>query len=522
VRFPALSTLSARIVLGFAVLILTFGVVTAVTSGNMYLLSKQIRLIPNGYLELALISKDLVEKQKSLRQYLAEELPEEPSRRRVEQRLGRLQGQRGRLMTDARARLDALRDAPTVHKKQLEHTESFLSSLEETLAQGESRYEVLMAMPPIERLTAMDPERQKELDDATAALEELRRTEANLLGLVRDFSNHQERLVEGTALGLARNERRVRVYTIYLGIVAIVIGLLITLWVTLTLRPLRRLQQAARRIAAGQYSGRIEEKGPREVADLAHEFNVMGRAIEEREREVVRNERLAAVGKMAAMITHEVRNPLSSLSLNTELLEEELASMDVDGEAQSLCRAINKEVDRLTEITEEYLKFARLPKPKLQPNSVNAVIMGLVSFQREDLLKRDVTVHTEFEDDLPEVVIDEAQLRRGLLNLVRNAAEALEEVGGGAVTLASSRIDDDTVEISVSDDGPGIPQELADKLFDPFVSTKERGTGLGLALTHQIVREHGGLMSVDSAPGQGTTFRLKLLIRGPENRTVAL
>ena len=221
---------------------------------------------------------------------------------------------------------------------------------------------------------------------------------------------------------------------------------------------------------------------------------------------------------MAAMITHEVRNPLSSIGLNTELLEEELGELDEGdtAEARALCTSITAEVDRLTEITEEYLKFARLPKPKLGRENINLVVSNLVEFERETLRKKGVEVELELDDDLPEVLIDDAQIRQALLNLVRNAAEALEEhEGRGVITVTTAAQSGDSVEVEVADDGPGIPQELADKLFDPFVSTKERGTGLGLAMTHQIVREHGGLMSVDSAPGAGTRFRLKLPIGGP-------
>ncbi len=171
-------------------------------------------------------------------------------------------------------------------------------------------------------------------------------------------------------------------------------GLLITIWAILTLRPLRRLHDAARRIASGDYAGLIDEVGPAEVADLAREFNVMGRAIDERERELVRSERLVAVGKMAAMITHEIRNPLSSIGLNTELLEEELGALPADrsDEARALCRAINTEVDRLTAITEEYLQFARLPKPKLLEEDINGLVRDFTDFEREQLSLRGVTL----------------------------------------------------------------------------------------------------------------------------------
>jgi signal transduction histidine kinase len=234
----------------------------------------------------------------------------------------------------------------------------------------------------------------------------------------------------------------------------------------------------------------------------------MGMAVEERERELVRSERLAAVGKMAATIAHEVRNPLSSIGLNAELLDEELSELPEPRatEARNLCRAITSEVDRLTGITETYLSFARLPKPKLQEESLSVIVTNLVEFEREPMSARGVTLEVALTPDLPSIVADENQLRQALLNLLRNAADAVEDVGGGRVTIATARGSDGSVEVRVSDDGPGIAAELMPRLFDPFFSTKERGTGLGLALTQQIIREHGGELRVESEPGHGATF----------------
>jgi len=518
-RVPGLRTLSARILLGFAVLILTFAVVMAVTGGNIYVLTRQIRVIPDGYLQLALIGKDMVGKQTTLRDYVTDELDEESSARRARQRIRRLRSQRDRLLADARQTVARLTDVPASHRKHVRKTAEALDRIEERLAELEPLYDDLLEHGLDELVETPSELLPADLKDRQRAIT---RIESSLFSQMHELARAQERLVESTALGVAKNEQRVRLYAIYLGAVAVAVAVLLALWVTMTLRPLRRLQQAAQRIARGDYASRIDEKGPREVADLAHEFNLMGRAIEEREREVVRNERLAAVGKMAAMITHEVRNPLSSIALNTELLEEELGALELGQgtEARELCHSIHTEVDRLTEITEEYLKFARLPKPKLRREDINHVVTNLTGFEAEGLRQRGISLVLELAEDLPEALIDDAQLRQALLNLLRNAAEALEEhkPGTGSITLSTAR-DGDAIVVEVHDDGPGIPRELADKLFDPFVSTKERGTGLGLAMTHQIVLEHGGLMSVDSAPGAGTRFRMRLPVDGPESAT---
>src|SRR5262249_46076097 len=157
---------------------------------------------------------------------------------------------------------------------------------------------------------------------------------------------------------------------------------------------------------------------------------------------------------------------------------------------------ITYEVDRLTAITEEYLAFARLPKPRLQPESANQVVEALATFVREDLASRGVALEVHLASDLPRAMLDEGQIRQSLLNLVRNAAEALGGNGGGTVSLSTRAGEPGRVEIEVADDGPGIPADVQARLFDPFFSTKEGGTGLGLALTHQIVHDHGGDIQV--------------------------
>lgn len=228
------------------------------------------------------------------------------------------------------------------------------------------------------------------------------------------------------------------------------------------------------------------------------------------ERALLRSERLAAIGRMSSQITHEVRNPLNSLSLNVEMLEEELAG--ADGEARTLFRAIAKEIERLTQVTEGYLGFARLPKPRLARESVNALVESLLRFIREEAGKTGVEVSSDLRAALPDVLADENQLRQALLNVVRNALEALGSGNGrrGGRLSVTTRRAAGHVEIVVRDDGPGIaPKDLA-RIFDPFYSTKSEGTGLGLPLTQQIIEEHGGTIACASEPGRGTVFTIRL------------
>jgi len=498
---PLLRTLSARVVLGFAVLIVAFGVTTAFVVAYMDQVVDEISIIRTRYVTLAFQTRDLARKEDALIGYL-DDLSNELTPKRVELRLHGYQLGRRKTLEEIGHTLDGLRVARgSWHRTNVEEASAEVRLIENEIPQLDPLYKTLLAAPPLDHRADGIPDDHALVAAATQARAALKDKETAIKQHTDQLAKNMEGKVADTALILEMNEARLRTFTIVLGAGAIVIGLLVTLWATLTLRPLRRLRDAAKRIAAGDYGSRIAEKGPAEVADLAREFNVMGRAVQERERELVRSERLAAVGKMAAMITHEVRNPLSSIGLNTELLEEELAQMPNGEEGRALCRAITREVDRLTAITEEYLAFARLPTPRLAAEQIDTVVGNLATFVREDLAARGVTLVSELAGDLPRAMIDEGQIRQALLNLVRNAAEA----GGAHVWLRTRRGGDERVEVEVADDGPGIPTDAIPRLFDPFFSTKEGGTGLGLALTQQIVHDHGGDIRVASH-GQGATF----------------
>jgi two-component system, NtrC family, sensor kinase len=491
-------TLSARILLGFAALTITFGVITAQLVVNMQQVENHVLLIGQGYVPLALESKDLARRQDDLRTYVEERLRDEPSSH-VKRTLHALRSKRDKAVETIGLILDGLESKAIVKPRQFIYTRPEIEQIKRGLATVEPLYLQALANPSAD----VTPE------TASAALIQLKNEERKLWQQINRFSDSLEGRLQKSTEYLEKNEHTLRLRTIYLGLTAVVLGLCVTVWVVITLRPLRRLRDGARRIAAGDYASRIPERGPAEVADLAREFNSMGRAVEERERELVRSERLAAVGKMAAMITHEVRNPLSSIGLNTELLEEELSGGPDAAEARSLCSSIHREVDRLTAITEEYLAFARLPKPKLAPEAVNTMVGALAAFVREDLAARQVALAVELTSADPVATCDGGQIRQCLINLVRNASDAVEAKGGGRVTLRT-RASGRRIEIDVEDDGIGIAPDVLPRLFDPFFSTKEGGSGLGLALTQQIIRDHGGELRVDSAVGRGTTFTVRI------------
>ena len=222
------------------------------------------------------------------------------------------------------------------------------------------------------------------------------------------------------------------------------------------------------------------------------------------EQRMLQSERLATVGRFASQIAHEIRNPLNSISLNMELLEDEFK--DSNSEARGLIRSALRELDRLNGIVNEYLQFARFPKPNLKRGTIEGLVQSVVDSFRPPA-RITFTVHQA--KATPAVWLDEQLLRQVIDNLTRNAVEAIENEG--AIEIETDVIDRFVV-IRVRDSGIGIAGDVQSKLFEPFFTTKSHGTGLGLATSQQIMFEHNGHLLVESQLGKGTTFSLLLPI----------
>jgi signal transduction histidine kinase len=361
-------------------------------------------------------------------------------------------------------------------------------------------------------------------------LRELRRGRRAVQG---DLDQLSRRIAVRVAAVVERTEearKDSRVALLSLGVLGFVLAGVLILGIRFTLRPMRRLTASAERIREGNYGDRVEVTADDEVGRLARAFNAMAASLQEREfrleersrdleralsdlqqsqDRLIRNERLAAIGQLAAQIAHEVRNPLNALGLNVELLADEARDGN-EGEVAEIVRDIRGEVGRLTQITESYLELGRLPPMRLEPQSLGGLVEELVRFQREELEQSGVRVELDLVPDLPAVALDPAQLRQALLNIVRNAGEALAENGGGAIRISTRRASAGEALCEVADDGPGMDPEHVSRIFDPFFSTKEKGSGLGLPLTHQVIAEHRGTIACTSTPGEGTTFSIRL------------
>lgn len=227
------------------------------------------------------------------------------------------------------------------------------------------------------------------------------------------------------------------------------------------------------------------------------------------QQQIIQSERLAVVGRMSANVAHEIKNPLATIVLNAELLEEELGRFTKENvaEARSLLGTIKSELDHLIEVVEEYLQFARLPKVKLEKGSMNEVISDLLLFLKEEASERQVIFEEDLGNGLPPVQVDAKQFRQALLNIFKNSFEAMPD--GGKMTI-STALKGGQVEIVIADTGRGIPEENLEHVFTPFFSTKHGGTGLGLPITSHIVKEHRGTVSLKSYLSLGTVFTIRL------------
>jgi signal transduction histidine kinase len=267
--------------------------------------------------------------------------------------------------------------------------------------------------------------------------------------------------------------------------------------------------ERARSVARGDLEPRRVEKPSDEIGELASAFETMVGAVARAQSEALANERLAAIGKMAAHVTHEIRNPLSSIGLNLEMLEEEIGRAGGGKESRDLVGAIGREVGRLELLSEEYLRVARLPSPRMEADDVAHAARELALFVQPEMQRAGIKVELDIDDHLPPALFDEAQLRQALLNLLRNAREAMPD--GGTIALRV-RAEGMSVVVLLLDRGAGIPEDIRGRVFEPFFSTKGEGTGLGLAITRHIVEAHGGTIGCEAREGGGTVFRVALPI----------
>ncbi len=494
---PFLRSVATKIFLAFGVSLAAFALVSAFGIGNLHDLGRRLRLLSEGYLPLTRIAAQIDAKE-GVASRLLEAGPLDPASRRA-------------LAALARARFPSLVRQKIAEGRAVVGRAAALATGEEAafLAEVKGRLDALdsaWARYDVAARALLDAAEAGEVP-SEAALQSARTLEKSLAIDVKLLQAALESHTSELVLAAGREESRTVASIVIYTLLALAVGAGAALVSQRLLAPIRRLTEGVKAVASGDLERQVEVRGSDELAVLAHEFNAMAASLARQRQELLRAERLAAVGRISAHITHEIRNPLNSLGLNAELLADELGP-GAPAEARALVGAITREVDRLNAVTEEYLRFARLPRPVVATEDLNEILGGLLDFVAPEMAEAGVTVRRALAPDLPPVRVDEGQVRGAFLNLVRNAREAMS--AGGTLEVRTVREPDGGVLATIADTGSGIPADRLERIFDPFFSTKSGGTGLGLAFTLQVLTEHGGTIRCASDVGRGTTFSVRL------------
>ena len=236
-----------------------------------------------------------------------------------------------------------------------------------------------------------------------------------------------------------------------------------------------------------------------------------------REARLRRAESLAALTTLAAGVAHEIKNPLGSISIHLQLTQKEITNHDTveTGKIKRYLEVIQEEVDRLNRIVVDFLFTVRPMDTNLEVRDINQVVRELLEFVRFELDEAGVSLRIHLEKHLPNIRLDEKYLKQALLNLIKNAVSAMPE--GGILSIETIQKGGEVL-LKVNDTGVGIPEELIEKIFEPYFTTKDFGTGLGLTLVFKIVKEHLGEVSVSSKEGVGTSFTLCFPVPQHEKR----
>ena len=224
-------------------------------------------------------------------------------------------------------------------------------------------------------------------------------------------------------------------------------------------------------------------------------------------------ERYAEIAQLAGGLAHEIRNPLSTMSLNLDLLAEDFHDLEThrDRRAQQKIQTLRRETQRLHDILENFLRYARVQELRLATADLNLLVEELDDFFEPQAMAQGIVIRTAYAPDLPRVNLDVDLFRQALLNLLINARQAMP--GGGELMLRT-RADGSWVVLEVTDTGVGMTDDVRDRVFDAFFTTRPGGSGLGLATTRRLVEAHGGTIAVRSEPGRGSQFVIRLPVAG--------
>jgi signal transduction histidine kinase len=294
-------------------------------------------------------------------------------------------------------------------------------------------------------------------------------------------------------------------------LVAVAIAMLLS---QIVLRPIHVIQSGLSRLGRGELGVTLDLKDD-EFKDLGDVFASVTEQLRsvtpdgaKRRQLVELSRRVMALGRLTAGVAHEVKNPLNAMTIHLELLRQKLTGVTSAGPAVQHVDVIGREIRRLDDVVQGFLKFARPEELTLQPVSLEALVAEVFRIMEAEARATGVVLEQSFEPGLPAVDADPTMLRQALLNLAKNAVQAMPHGGRLRAVGATSR--DGRVELRIEDTGVGIPPESLAKIFDLYFTTKAGGTGIGLSLVYRTIQLHHGDVEVASTPGKGTTFVIKL------------
>jgi len=308
-------------------------------------------------------------------------------------------------------------------------------------------------------------------------------------------------------------KRHIQSAAMLVGGAGILLAILFSSWAAARVtKPVEQLAAAAREVASGNLNTEVEVTSSDEVGELAEAFNRMTRELVEQKDRLVQTERVAAWRELARRLAHELKNPLFPLQLTVEnLIRARQQSPEIFEEIfRESSATLLAEINNLKEVISRFSEFSKMPLPRLQSVQVNEVVERVARLHQAQLEARDeasITLRLDLADDVEPIGADPELLHRALSNLVLNAMDAMPQ--GGTLALRT-RQEVERVSVAVSDTGVGLTPEECERLFTPYYTSKQHGTGLGLAIVQSVVSDHGGTVSVQSKPGQGTTFRIEL------------
>ncbi|MBW1696358.1 MAG: HAMP domain-containing protein [Deltaproteobacteria bacterium] len=310
------------------------------------------------------------------------------------------------------------------------------------------------------------------------------------------------------------NFRRSRLTSLVVTLITLGIGLIFTLLYTGHFtRPIRALSDGFSRIERGELDCRIATRRKDELGQLVAGFNHMAQRLKqnkELEKTLYRQERLSSLGKLAAGIAHEIKNPLNAINLSLQHLGDKLAvSSPAERELfDRYSKNIQREVERLGRIVDTFLNFSRVSELERSPVNIHGLIEEVLSLLARDAESKGIRVETAFEKGELVKNVDPEKMKTVFLNLIINAIEAMPS--GGRLRITTSGGGDKPAKITISDTGCGIAAENLERIFDLYYSTRQQGSGLGLSIVNNIIRDHGGEITVQSSLGTGSDFTLTI------------